>query len=101
MGSKEHEDTECLLAGHKRLGDDYKDPDILPMVNKSDMIGTMEAIVEYLRSCCGVVRAPLSNISKKTIIVQTYDNYSLYATSDDEMISRMLHLPSDKNKLLL
>ena len=31
------EDTVHLLAGQKRLKDDYKDPDMLPKVNKADM----------------------------------------------------------------
>ena len=35
----------------------------------------------------------------KTIIVQTYDDYPMYVTPDDETITRMLHLLSDKNKV--
>ena len=54
-----HEDTVCLLAGQKRPKDNYKDPDMLPKINKSYMAGTMEAIKEYLRLCYGVVTAPL------------------------------------------
>ena len=46
-----HEDTVHLLAGQKKINREYKDPDVLPKVNKSDMAGTMEAIKEYLRSC--------------------------------------------------
>ena len=53
-------DTSCLMAGQKKLKDEYKDADVLPKINKSDMAGMMEAIDEYLKSCCGVVRAPLS-----------------------------------------
>ena len=34
-----------------------------------------------------------------TITVQTYGDYPMYATPDNEMITRMLHLPSDKNKV--
>ena len=45
-----HEDTVHLLAGQKKLKDDYKDPHVLPMINKSDMVGMMEAIKDYLRS---------------------------------------------------
>ena len=71
---------------------------MLPKINKSDMAGTMEAIEEYLRLCCGVVRAPLAYVIRKTIAVQTYGDYPMYVTLDDEMISRMLHLPSDKNR---
>ena len=64
------------------------------------MAGTMESIEEYLRSCHGVVRAPLAYIIMKSITVQTYGEYPMYATSDNEMIARMLHLLPDKNKLL-
>ena len=42
------EDTMHLLGGQKRLEDKYKDPDVLPKVNKADMEGTMESIEEYL-----------------------------------------------------
>ena len=38
------EDIVHLLAGQKRLKDDYKDPDVLPEINKSDMAGKIEAI---------------------------------------------------------
>ena len=95
-----HEDTVHLLAGQKRLEGEYKDMDMLPKINKSDMARMMEATEEYLRSCQGVMRAPLAYIIRKTILVQTYDEYPKYATPDDEMIARMLHLPPDKNKLL-
>ena len=37
---------------------------------------------------------------RKSITVQTYDKYPMYATPNDEMIARMLHLPPDKNSLL-
>ena len=53
-----HDDTVHLLAGSKRLEDRYKDPDMLPKVNKTDVAGTMDAIKEHLRSCCGVIRVP-------------------------------------------
>ena len=43
------EGTVCLLAGQKRLEDEYKDPNILPKINKSDMAVMMESIKEYLR----------------------------------------------------
>ena len=72
---------------------------MLPKVSKVDMAGTMESIEQCFRSHHGVVKAPLANIIKKTIIVQIYHNYHKYATSDDEMINRMLHLSPDKNKL--
>ena len=74
---------------------------MLSKVNKADMLGTMEEIEEYLRSCHGVMRAPLTYIIRKIIIVQTYGDYLRYVTHNDEMITRMLHLPLDKNKLLL
>ena len=47
-----------------------------------------------------VIRAPLAYIIRKTILVQTYGDNPKYATPDNEMIARMLHLPQDKNKLL-
>ena len=59
------------------------------------MAGKMEAIEEYLRSCHGVKRAHL-----ETIIVQSYGDYPWYAIPDDEIITRMLHLPPNKNQLL-
>ena len=46
------------------------------------------------------MRVPLAYIIRETILVQTYVDYPMYATPDDEMIARMLHLPQDKNKLL-
>ena len=61
-----------LLAGQKKLEDEYKDPDVLLKINKSDMAGMMESIEKYIRSHCGVVRAPLAYIIRKTITVQTY-----------------------------
>ena len=42
----------------------------------------------------------LAYIIRMSITVQTYGEYPMYATTDDEMIARMLHLPPDKNKLL-
>ena len=93
------EDIVCLLAGQKRLKDKYKDQDMLPKVNKAVMAGTLEAIEDYLRSCHDVVRAPLAYIIRKTITVQTCDNYPKYVTNDEEMITRMLHPPPEKNKL--
>ena len=35
------ENTGHLLAGQKRLEDEYKDPDVLPKVNKADRAGTI------------------------------------------------------------
>ena len=33
-----------------KLKDEYKDPNMLPRINKSDMAGMMEAVEKYLRS---------------------------------------------------
>ena len=60
-----------FLVGQKKLEDEYEDPDMLPKINKSDMAGTMESIKEYLRSLCGVIKAPLAYVIRKTITVQT------------------------------
>ena len=59
----------------------------------------MKSIKEYLRAVCGVVKAPLAYVIRKTIIVQTYHDYLTYETPDDEMIANMLHLSSYKNRL--
>ena len=40
------EDTVHIIAGQKRLKDEYKDLDVLPKVNKADMTRIMEAIEE-------------------------------------------------------
>ena len=50
-----YEDTVHLVAGQKRLEDDYNDLDMLLKFNKDDMAGMMKAIEEYLRSCEGVI----------------------------------------------
>ena len=68
------EDTFCLLPDKKRLEHNYKDLDILPKVNKAALIGTIEAIEEYLRLHHGAMRAPFAYIIGKTIVVQTYVN---------------------------
>ena len=94
-----NKDTVCLMTSQKKLKDEYKDPDMLPKIDKSDMAGTMEAIKEYLKSCRGVVSAPLAYVIWKTIKVQTYGDYPLHAIPDNEMITMMLHLPADKNKI--
>ena len=65
------EGTVCILAGQKKLEDEYKDPYVLPKINKSDMAGMMESIKEHLRSHCGVIKTPLVYIIRKTIIVQS------------------------------
>ena len=77
----------------------FKDLGMLPNVNKADMAGIMESIKEYLKSCHGVIRAPLAQVIRKIITVQVYGDYPKYATPDNKTIARMLHLPPDKNKL--
>ena len=67
------EGTVHLLAGQKKLEDEYKDSNMLPKINKSDMAETMESIEEYLRSCHGIVKAPLACVKRKTITVQIHD----------------------------
>ena len=94
------EDKVKLLAGKKGLKDNYKNPDMLPEVNKADMARAMEAIEEYLRLYHGVVITPLTYIIRKTRIVQTNSEYSRYVTPDNKMSAKMLNLPQDKNKLL-
>ena len=71
------------------------------MVNKADMARMLEAIEEYLRSYQGVVKDPLAYTIRKTILVQTYGDYPLYAFHDDAMIIRVAHVPPHKKKLLL
>ena len=67
--------------------------------NKADIVGMMQSVKEYLRSCQGVVRAPLAYLIRKSIIVQVYGEYLKFATPDDKMITRMLHLSQDEKKL--
>ena len=43
-----NENTVHLMTGQERLNNEYKDPDVLPMIIKSDMAGMMETIKEYL-----------------------------------------------------
>ena len=94
-----NEETMHLLAGQKKLKDEYKDPNMLPKINKSYVAGTMESIKEYLTVHHGVIKAPLAYVIRKTITIKTNGDYPTYATPDDEMIARMLHLPPHKNKL--
>ena len=60
------------------------------------MAEMMEVIEEYLISRGGVAKAPLAYVIRKTILFQTYGDIPAYATPDDKMITRMLHLPPDK-----
>ena len=76
-----NEETVNFLVCQKKLEDDYKDLNVLPKIS--------------------FVKAPLAYVIKKTITVQTYGDYPTYEIPDDEMIDRILHLPLDKNKLLL
>ena len=91
-----NEETIYFLVDQKKLKDECKDPSMLPKINKSDMTGMMESIKEYLRSHHGVVKAPLAYLIRKTISIQTMGDYPTYATPDDKMIARMLHLHPDK-----
>ena len=91
-----HNDTLHLLAGKKKLKDEYKDPDIWPKVNKAHMAAMMESNEKYIKSCYGVVRVPLAYVIRKTMNFQTYGDYTKYATSDDKMIARRLHLPQTR-----
>ena len=79
-----HEDTVHLLAGQKKPKDKYKDPDVLPKINKSDMAKAIETTEEYIRSPQGVTRALLEYIIRKTIIVLTCGEYPKYATPGDK-----------------
>ena len=69
--------------------------------NKTDVERMIEAIKEYFASHCVVIRVLLVYVIRKTIIIQIFSDYPKYATSDDEMIARMIHLPPDKSRLLL
>ena len=69
---KVHEETVCKLKDKKKLKCKYKEPDMLPKVNKADMMYTQEAIKEYFRLHCGVKMASLACIIRKTIVIETY-----------------------------
>ena len=64
-----NEDTLHLVSGQKKLKYHYRDHDVLPKINKSDMAGTMEVIKEYPRLHHDVVRASLANVIQKAVIV--------------------------------
>ena len=53
-------ETVCKLAGQMELDVVYKDPYVLPKKDKNNMVGMIEAIKEYLRLHCYVMRAPIS-----------------------------------------
>ena len=59
----------------------------------------MESIKDYLRSHHGFVIAPPAYNIRKNIKVQIYGDYPQYVTPNNKMITRMLHLPPNKNKL--
>ena len=71
----------------------------MPQVKKANMVEMMEAIEKYLRLHHSVKRGPLSYVIRKAIIVQTYDTNSWYATPDDKIIAKMLHLLMKQNRL--
>ena len=68
------EETVHLSAGQKKLKDEYKDPDVLPKINKSDMAGKMKSIKEKLSACLSVIKAPLAYVIRKTMTDQTDGN---------------------------
>ena len=47
-----NEKTVHQLAGHKKLEDEYVDPNMLPKINKSDIAGMMEAMEKHPRLHC-------------------------------------------------
>ena len=96
---QEYKKKQCVCWLDKRGSKMSTRTQIFYQVNKANMAGKMEFIEEYLRSCCDVVRAPLAYVIRKAITVQTYVSNPKQATPDDEVITRMLHLPPDKNKL--
>ena len=63
------------------------------------MAGMMQYIKKYLRSHYGVIRAPLVYIMRKTITIQTFGNQPKHAIPDNKMITRLLYLSPNKNKL--
>ena len=69
------------LTDQKKLKEKYKDSDLFSKVSKANVVGTMEAIKKYLKSCHGVKRAPLAYIIRKTITVKTSWAYPPFLTS--------------------
>ena len=67
---------------------------MLLKVNKDDMAGVMMAIENYLRLDHDIVRSPIAYIMKRIFIIQTYGDYLLNVTPSDDMIARVLHLPT-------
>ena len=63
------------LVEQKRLNSKSTYPYVLLRVDKADMAGTVEAMKEYLRSCCGVKKVLLAYIIRKMVIVKMYYNY--------------------------
>ena len=83
--------------GQRKLENEYKDQDVLPKINKADMVGTMEAISVYLWSHCGVERAPIAYIIGKRMTVQkAYDVYPWYSPPVNKMLDKMLNLPMEQ-----
>ena len=72
---QEYKKTQFILAGQKRLKDEYKDLDMLHKVNKADMAGMMESIKAYLRSHHAVMRMSLAYVIRNTKTVQIYGDY--------------------------
>ena len=67
--------------------------------NNADIAGTIEFIKECLKLCHSVVRAPHAYIIRKTIIVLTYGKDQVYTNPYNKIITSILHLTPDKNKL--
>ena len=53
-----NKETMHFLAGQKKLEDEYKIPNMMLKINKSDMVGMIEFIKEFLRAHHGVLKAP-------------------------------------------
>ena len=54
--------------------------DILPKVNKANMVGRIKTVKEYLRSYHGAKRAPLAYVIRKNVVIQTCGIHPWYAT---------------------
>ena len=63
------------------------------------MASMMEVINNQFRSCHGVGKVPLTYIIRKIIVIETCGTYLWYATLDDKMIVRILHLLKEQKSL--
>ena len=62
MTNVDEQTSHQLVTQKKQLKDEYKGPNTLPKINKTDMARTMESIEEYHRLHHGVMKAPLTYI---------------------------------------